>query len=345
MGSPSSKSRIGLGWTGVIGVAVSIVLLWWTLHDITVSEVVGHIRQVRIVPFIGCIVTATLVFPLRTLRWRYLLRLDGTALPFTPMWHALAIGFMANNLIPARAGELARSLAVHRLTGVRFTTAAASIAVERVMDGLTLLTLLIIAMFAGGFDASTAVGSVTLGQVVTLTAGVFLGLLAGAAFAVYQPRMAIAVCRRVSEVLLPARWSEKVVHVVEGLLAGLDTLRDAKRFAAVAVWSFIVWGVNGLSFWLCMVAFNLDVPGSAALTLQSLIAFGVAVPSAPGFFGPFEAVTRATLPLYDVSVDVAVSYAFGYHLFTFLPITLLGLWSLSRARLHLTDLGQSARES
>ena len=115
-------------------------------------------------------------------------------------------------------------------------------------------------------------------------------------------------------------------------------LRDWRRFAAVSVLSLGVWGVNGLSFWFGLVAFNVDIPFAGAFVLQSLIAFGVALPSSPGFFGPFEAVSRATLALYGVAGGLAVSFAVGYHLLTFIPITILGLWSLTRAHLHLTDL-------
>ena len=80
------------------------------------------------------------------------------------------------------------------------------------------------------------------------------------------------------------------------------------------------------------------MPWSAALLLQSLLAFGVAVQFSPGFFGQFEAICRVTLVLYAVGTGPAVSFAFGFHLGGFIPITLLGLWSLSRAHLHLADL-------
>jgi uncharacterized membrane protein YbhN (UPF0104 family) len=75
------------------------------------------------------------------------------------------------------------------------------------------------------------------------------------------------------------------------------------------------------------------------------VAFGVAIPSSPGFFGPFEALVRVTLALYAVPAAAAVSFAVAFHLAAFLPITLLGLWSLSRARLHMADLraGQADR--
>ena len=103
-------------------------------------------------------------------------------------------------------------------------------------------------------------------------------------------------------------------------------------------WSFAVWLLSSASFWLAFSAFDIEVPWSAALLLQCLISFGVAIPSSPGFFGPFEAVTRVTLALYGIEAGSAVSYAVGYHLSTFVPITVLGIWSLSRAHLHLADL-------
>jgi len=80
------------------------------------------------------------------------------------------------------------------------------------------------------------------------------------------------------------------------------------------------------------------VPAEAALLLQGIIGFGVAVPSTPGYIGVFETATLLTLSVYGVDPNLAASYGLTYHLTTFLPITLLGLWSLSRLHLGLRDL-------
>jgi uncharacterized protein (TIRG00374 family) len=317
---------------------VSILLLWWALHDVSLAEVWHRIRGVRPLPLLAMIVLATAQFPLRTIRWRYLLRLEGETLPFTPLWHATAIGFMANNLLPARAGEFARAYAAHRLTSVRFSTAFASIAVERVLDGITLVALLTVAISAGGFAAGTAVGGVTLGGVARGAGLFFGGLLLVALVLVHWPAPALRLAHRVSHRVLPARWADRLLQILEGMLSGLDALRRPGQFTIVIVWSFVVWLVSAASLGMGLVAFGIDAPWSAALLLQGLIAFGVAIPSSPGFFGPFEAMTRVSLALYGVEPGRAVSYAVGYHLGTSLPITLLGMWSLSRAHLHLVDL-------
>lgn len=339
MAPDNRRRRLSLGWAGVAGIVLSVILLWWTLRDIRLADLIGHMRAVAVVPFAGCVVVATLVFPLRTIRWRYLLQLDERALPFVPLWHATAIGFMANNLLPARAGEVARVYAVRQLTGVQFSAAAGSLVVERVMDGLTLVTLLGIGLLASDFDTGTVVLGLSFGRWLGGVGLLFVVLLGGAIWAVHWPDPALSLSRWVISRTLPVRWADKALGAVAGVFEGLSALRNWRRFGIASAWSVIVWSVNGFSFYLCIVAFDLPVPWSTALILQSLIAFGVSLPSAPGFFGPFEAVTKGTLLLYSIDATVATSYAFGYHLFTFVPITLLGLWSLARTRLHLTDLG------
>jgi uncharacterized protein (TIRG00374 family) len=314
------------------------MLIWWTLHDVRLAEVWDNLRGVRLVQLASAVGLATLTFPLRTIRWQYLLRLEGATLPFVPLWHATAIGFMATNLLPWRAGEFARAFAARQLTGSRFTTAFASIAVERVLDGITLVALLAIAIWFGGFGVGTSVGTVTLGEVAQAAAAMFGLLLVVSVVMVHWPKPTLAVTRAISRRLLPAKWSEALVRAAEGLLSGLDALRSPRRFAAVIVWSLAIWLTGAASFWFALLAFSVDVPWSAPVLLQSLLAFGIAVQLSPGFFGQWEAVSRLTLSLYGVNVGQAVSFAIGFHLAGFFPITALGMWSLSRAHLHLVDL-------
>lgn len=321
-----------------MGLAITVLLLWWTLHDVALREVAGHVQRAHWPTLLGAVLLATGTFPLRTLRWRYLLQRERNALPLIPLWHATAIGFMANNLLPARAGELARAYAGARLGGVRFTAAVGSVAVERVFDGLILVGLLVIATAWGGFSHGVSVGGVALAHVATVAVAVFVPSLLVALWMVHWPGPALRLARRITERLIPHRWAARFVGLLEGMLGGLDALKSPRRFALVTLWSAVLWLMSAVSYWLGFLAFGLDVPPGAALLLQSLVAFGVAIPSSPGFFGPFEAVTRATLGLYGVAAVRAVSFAVAYHILVFLPITALGLWSLSRAHLHLADL-------
>ena len=289
--------------------------------------------------FAAAIALTTASFPLRTARWRVILR-DAKGLPFawTPLWHATAVGFMANNLLPGRAGELARAYLANRQLPVRFPTALASIGVERLFDGLVMVALLAAAIAAPSFPRHATIGGATLSQIAFWAAALFGIMLVVAVLVVHRPAPWLRLMTQAFHAVLPARFAERLMRLAEGVIAGLAVLKNPERFARVIAWSLVLWVVNGLSFAVCFRAFGLPVPWTGAFLLQGLIGFGVALPSSPGFFGPFEAVTRITLALYGIGADQAVSYAVAYHIGGFIPITALGLYSLSRTHVRLGEL-------
>lgn len=312
--------------------------MWWALHDVRLSELLGHLRRARPELFIAAILAVTATFPLRTVRWRYLLRLEGVTLPFRPLWHATAIGFMANNLLPARAGEFARAYAARALTGVRFSTAFASIVVERILDGMTLVALFAVAVIASDFPADSAIQGVSVERLALFGGVAFGGLFVAALAVVRWPSLILGLARRFLRALMPARWAERVSDVLEGMVEGLGALRTPGSIVVVGFWSLVLWLVNGASFWFALRAFGMGTDWSTALVVQGVIAFGVAVPSSPGYWGVFEAATRVSLGLYGIAASDAVSLAISYHVAGMLPITLLGLYSLGRAGLTLRTL-------
>jgi uncharacterized membrane protein YbhN (UPF0104 family) len=321
------------------GLAVTVALLAWTLHDVDLRAALSHLRRADPVLLAAVMAIATLTFPLRTIRWRVILgERDGSALPWTPLWHATAVGFMANNVLPLRAGEVARAYAATRLLPLRLSTALASIGIERVLDGLVLVGLMGVAIAVPGFPARGASADLSLGGIATVVGALFGAALLMSALVVHRPAPWIAFFTRWAGRLLPTRLAGAATRTVEGLVQGLGVLRSPGRFAAVVGWSLVLWLVNAASFALCYRAFGVAAPLESALLLQGVIALGVAIPAAPGFWGVFEAATRVTLVAYGVDATAAVSYGVAYHASTFVPITLLGLYSLSRAGLRLGQL-------
>jgi uncharacterized protein (TIRG00374 family) len=316
-----------------------VALLAWVLHRINLREVWEYARRANPWLLLATVTLATVTFPVRAIRWRLILRdVDGHRFPLLPLWHATAIGFMANNLLPARAGEVARAYVATRQLPVRFTTALASIGVERVFDGLVMLGLMAVAIAAPSFPAHALVGGRSFSAVAASAALAFGAVLLLALLVVHRPAPWLTVFGRIARRLLPARAAERATHGAEGIVAGLTVLKSPTRFAGVVGWSLVLWLKNAAAFAICFHALGLDVPLEAALLLQGIIGFGVAVPSTPGFVGVFEAATLLTLELYGVDSSLAVSYALTYHVTTFIPITVLGLWSLSRLHLRLGEL-------
>ncbi|HYK82217.1 MAG TPA: lysylphosphatidylglycerol synthase transmembrane domain-containing protein [Gemmatimonadales bacterium] len=328
-----------------MGLGVTLALLAWALHGVDARALVGHLGRAHPGLMLATVALATLTFPLRTIRWQLILRDSrGGAFPLRPLWHATAIGFMANNLLPVRAGEFARAYAAQQALSVRFATALASVGVERVLDGLMLVALLTVALLAPSFPRHVTLGGTSLATLATGGAVLFGAVLVVALLVVHRPAPWLALLRRLSHAVLPARWADRLTHVAEGLVAGLEVLKRPGHFLGVVAWSLALWLVNAAAFAVCFRAFGLPVPAAGALLLQGIIGFGVALPSSPGFVGVFEAATRATLAIYGIEPTLAVSYAVAYHVTTFVPITLLGLYSLTRLRLHLTQLRAAAEE-
>lgn len=328
-----------IGWRGLLGVVISIALLWWTLRDVSFAEVWDVLRQSRVGWFIVAALVATLSFPIRAWRWRYILEPTAGALPFGALWRATAIGMMVNNVSPARAGELARAYVVaHETRRLRFAAALASLVVDRVFDTVVVLVLLMTVVLLPGFPSGAMVGTWPVEKVLLVgTGGALVALLMLVVIALNP-----ALLLRIAEPLI-GRVAPKLLEKGRAFLisfgSGLGVLRDPRRSAIVFFWALVMWLVNGASFWIAFRAVDINATLPAALFLQSILAFAVAVPSAPGFFGLFEAATKVALRVYGIDDTLAVSYALGYHLLSFIPITVIGFWYLGRLGLHLNELG------
>src|SRR3989442_13947477 len=155
--NPSNKSRWRGAW--LIGLAISAALLVWVLYKIDLRKVWTYAQHANGWLLLLTVVVATVTFPVRALRWRLILRdVDGHRFPLLPLCHATTIGFMANNLLPARAGEVARAYVASRQLPVRFTTALGSIGVERGFDALVMLGLMAGAIPAPSFPSNALGG-------------------------------------------------------------------------------------------------------------------------------------------------------------------------------------------
>ena len=327
-----------LGWRGTLGIALSLILLWVTLRGVNLAEVWGILSASSIPLWIACMVTATAIFPLRARRWAAILAPLGERVPFAPLWHATAIGMMVNNVFPARAGEFARAFALSReRREIPVTTAFASLAVDRLFDGVVVLALMVLATLDPAFPAEATILGATAASIAMSAAAFLTIVLVGLYALALAPTLFIAVAEKVVRPIW-ANGVPKVRGFLEGFVAGLAVLRAPRLALEVLGWTVIHWLTNGLAFYFGFLALGIEAPISAALFIQALIAIGVAIPSSPGFFGPFEAAGKAGLALYGVPAASAVSWAIGFHLLSFVPITVMGAWYFSRVGLHVSDL-------
>lgn len=329
-----------IGWRGALGFVLSAAFLVWTMREVSFAQVWGVLRQSSVPLFLLSATVATLIFPLRALRWRVILEPIAHDIPFGALWRSTAVGMMVNNVFPARAGELARAYALTREDKrVNFAAAFASLAVDRIFDAVTVVILLVTALIFSDFPPDTTIGGQPINRVAMGTGLIAVGALAGVVAMAMFPGLVVRIWDGVVGRIAP-RFVERGRRLLESFMSGLGALRSPVRFAKVLGWALVMWLVNGLSFWIGFLAVGIDAPYTAALFLMGVIAISVAIPSSPGFFGVFEAAALAGLTLYGVKSDLAVSWALGFHLLAFLPITFIGLYYFARLGMKFGELGQ-----
>ena len=328
------------GWRAALGGLLSAGLIYWTLHGISATQVARSLSDADPLLFTGAIFCATIIFALRARRWQTILEPVADKIPMGPLWRATAIGMMINNVIPARAGEIARAYALTKEAPVSFAAALASLAVDRLFDAVILLVLAAAALLDPALSSDVTLAGRPLSS-FALGAGTVVALLLVALYAlVFFPsqllRMFELFARRVSPAV-----EERGRRVLQTFMHGLSVLRSPGHFAAVVGWTLAHWLLNAAGFWLAFKAIGIQAPISAALFLQAFIALGTAVPALPGFFGVFEYMSVQGLAIYGVSQQQAATWAIGYHLLSFIPITLIGAWYFTRLGVGLRDLQAS----
>lgn len=326
-------------WITLLGLGIAIALLWWLFRDEDPAEVWSHIRGANFGLLLLAVVLATATFPVRAVRWRYLLAPAQPAAPFRSRFEAVCIGFMTNNLLP-RVGELARAYAYSRREPVSAATAFATLVVERFLDGIAILLLLLLALASPAFPtADLPAGIVTGVRVVS----VFLGLVvAGSAFLLGAPGPAMRVGQWFARALLPARWADGFVELLRNFVDGLASLRGWRLMLPALAWSLGLWTLQSLSFWIGFLAFDIHLAFDAALFTNGSVAIASTIPT-PGFFGTFHAAaTLALADVYAVPEASALGFAVGWHLGGFFPITIIGLWYARKLGLSLREMGGHA---
>jgi uncharacterized protein (TIRG00374 family) len=326
-----------LDWRAVLGFIITGLLLWWVLKDVDVAVVLAEIRHANFFLLALAVAIATGTFFFRALRWKVLLAPIHPGTSLRSRWAAVNIGFMANNLLPARAGEFARAYAMSRLEPVPVTGAFASLVVERFLDGFAIVLFMFLAMAAPGFPSELTAQGTSLGGIIA-SVMVLLGLLLGGMILLLLfPRPLVRMAERVAR-LLPRKLARALVDALEAFLDGLRVFQSPRLLFLAVAWSLATWAWHCLGFWVAFRAFGIHVGYDAAMFVNAIVGFAVGVPAAPGFFGTFHAGALMGLGVYGISAAPTLAFAFGFHLGGFFPVTFIGLYYAWRLGLSLKEV-------
>lgn len=325
----------------VIGLVITVLLLWWVVRDVSFAEVWGEVREANPWMMAGAVGLATFSFVLRAIRWQVLLEPRHSGSGFDARFGATCAGFAANNIFPARIGEFVRAYVLSTVARVPLGGSIGSLVVERVLDGLVVAFFLFATISLPDFPLGESATAVLVQRTAIVGSILFLVGFALLRMAAQRPAGTVRLWDRSIGRLVPHRYTGRIRGLVASVVQGLGALASTGVFLRALAWSVTVWICLAASIWLGLMAFNISAPGfTGAIFIQAMIAFAVAVPSTPGFFGVFEAAARLGLGVWDVPEAAIVSFATSYHILTFIPVTVLGLLYVRRIGLSWAEVSR-----
>jgi uncharacterized protein (TIRG00374 family) len=323
-------------WQFWVGVLISVLFIWLALRGLRLDQFWDSVKQANyiwLIPGIGVYFIGVWV---RAWRWHYLLK-PIKEIPTKTMFPITTIGYMGNNIYPARAGEVLRAVILNRREGVSVSASLATIIVERIFDGVVMLSFIFVNLseLAKLTGSSGFVGNIQ--QVAVIGTGVFIGALIVFLLAAMLPQTTAKIGLWFIQRLLPQRLHTKVISLMNKFLDGLASLRSPLNVLMVFFTSVIIWLLETGKYWFVMHAFNFSVSFFALMLMNGIVNLATTIPSAPGYIGTFDAPGIAVLTAYGVDQATAAGYTLTLHVALWLPITLLGAYYLTREGIKWSD--------
>ena len=320
-------------WRLLLGLAVSAASLYYLLRTVDPTHLWETFRRANYLYFLPAALLLVGINIARALRWRILIGPEP-ALGLRRLFSFVNIGYLFNNVLPAKAGEVVRAYLVGRVVRGGVGRAASTLVVERLLDLLTVVVLMVLLMPLVALPPWLRNAGWTFGA---LAVGGSVGLVV---LARVGPRGLDWVWRFIGR--LPLVGHPRVKEAVAGLLEGFAVLTDLRVLGGVALWSAVVWLGYAVFNYGLMLAFHLRLPFAAAATVLCATGFSMVVPSSPGAVGPFEAAAVLALSLFGVAESPATAYAFGLHWFTNITLILYGLVGLRQEGVSFAHLRAGA---
>jgi hypothetical protein len=328
-------------WQFWAGVLVSAFFLYFALRGLGIGEVWGALQGANYWWLLPGIAVYFLGVWARAWRWHYLLR-PIKKIGTNAMFPIVAIGYMGNNIYPARAGEVLRAVVLKRREGVAVSASLATIIVERLFDGVVMLAFVFLNLpeLARLTGDSGFAGSIQ--SLAVWGAAAFLGVLAVFLLAAMFPNPAIRLGIALINRLVPMRFRETALGLGERFLGGLAALRSPRDALMVFATSVVIWLLETGKYWFVMHAFPFEVSFFALMLMNGIVNLATTIPAAPGYVGTFDAPGIAVLVAYNVPHAIAAGYTLVLHVALWLPITLLGAYYLAKEGIQW---GENLRKS
>lgn len=317
--------------TVVIGLIISAIALFLAFRQANFGAIFDAIRTARYEYIVLGFVLVILTTIVRGWRWSILTQGRLTTTDATWLFN---VGFLFNNILPAKLGEIVRAILAGRRPAMHFTSALSSIVVERLFDMVSVVVLFGIVLI--GLDLPP--WATSFGALMGAVSVVGIVVLAVAA---RYPERALSLGARILS-WLPRIEYEQALKFLGPFVDGVRGVSDLKTFAAGMGLSIGAWLFSGVSTWVLMLAFWQGVPLIMGMAVVAAAGLGVAVPAAPASLGPFEAAIVGILTASDFDPDTSRSFALMIHFVNFVVTSGLGAIGLLREGMSFGELARAA---
>src|SRR5512140_757264 len=324
-------------WQFWLGVFISAVFLYFVVRKLDWVRFWLTLKTANywwIIPGVAVYFVAVWA---RAWRWHYLLK-PVKAIKTSTMFPVTCIGYMGNNIFPARAGEVLRAVVLKRREGVPVSASLATIIVEKFFDAVVMLGFVFVNLpelaklkgsssgFVGNIQEVAIFGTI-LAFVILI---VFL-------LAAMFPQVTARFGQWFIDRLVPNRFRLQTAGIMNKFLEGLASLRSPANVLMVFVTSVVIWLLETGKYWFVMHSFNFEVSFFALMLMNGIVNLITIIPAAPGYIGTFDASGIAVLVAYGVNRAVAAGYTIVLHVALWLPITLVGAYFMAREGIKWSD--------
>lgn len=334
-------------WKFWLGFLISAIFLYYSLSGLQLGEFWKTLDTANYWWILPGIAVYSIGVWVRSWRWHYLLR-PLKKIPTATMFPIVTIGYMGNNIYPARAGEVLRAAVLKQREGVPISASLATVIVERIFDGVVMLAFVFLNLpeLARLTQNSGVIAgfNMPIPQLAVLGALVFLGALVVFILAAMYPKITERIVMWFTRRLVPQRFREPVLDVTLRFLSGLESLRSPFEALMIFFTTVIIWLLETGKYWFVMHAFpGLNVSFFTLMLINGIVNLATTIPAAPGYVGTFEWPAIAILVAYGVPQALAASYTLVLHVALWLPITLLGAYYYFRQPLRWGNNMQQLR--
>jgi len=310
-------------WHFWVGLLISVIFLFIALRGLQITDVWEGIKSADFIWLLPAIAIYFLAVWMRACRWHLFLR-PIKEVPIKEVFPIVTIGYMGNNIYPARAGEILRAIVLKHKYEIPVSGSLATIVIERIFDGVIMLGFIVlnlskITTLPGAIEFSKTIRTVTLwGSIVFINALIIFLLTA------IFPEKAKNILFLMIGKTIPKKWRGKIQSISMKFITGLRSLSSPIIVIKIFFISIIIWLLETGFYWFVMYAFPFRVSFSTLMLMNGVLNLFTAIPSTPGYIGTFDAPGIAMLTAFGVNPEISASYILLLHAALWLPITLAG---------------------